>query len=425
MSSLEAVAATIDGSPDKKYLPTGEQIPYPAVQRPPGWKGGYAKSNTKFAYPVQQPDLSSIPVTTNLENVGKITRQMKAEWPEFSWQAVQGDESTRRFQKFATNISRYGYDDEGRLLALICPQQGAAVGKLGELNVEITVTGVRGWVEEKERSIAAQLGVMGQIWFSDQDKNPFFQAFYHLFDKDIDFPLSKSESIMVKTREQGNPYQPLFRNEDGLSKHYRVPEFAQHWDEAYTVTNLSVQINTILKRKPSDEGKILDKVVDDIDHGATSNVVDDFNQLVVDLFNLGSENMLQKDNVLSWNIWVADPEHCKPTEWRDHAAKWRESLDVAHHLPLLDGKTNAGSLTRRFDGTVVKHPFLHPAVIENEAALLKSFLDKHHDHDSAAKRANDPEDVFTKLHHDVLMAAGFLKKKVLRDNIQGITKPAI
>lgn len=217
---------------------------------------------------------------------------------------------------------------------------------------------------------------------------------------------------MLQTSEQNNPFQPLFRNEDGLSKLYRIPEFAQHWDEAYTVTNISVQINKILKRKPSIEGKILDKVVDDIDHGATSNIVDDFNQMLLALFNLGSENMLQSQNILSWNIWLADPEHVKPAEWRDHAAKWRKSMDVAHHLPLLDGKTNAASATRRFDGTVVEHPFLHLAVIENESALLKTFLDKHYDHDSAAKRANDPEDAFTKLHLDVLMAAGFLKKKL-------------
>ena len=77
----------INGVPDKEFLPPGEPAPFPTKwEAPPGWKGGFAQSNPAFAYPQTHPDLSSIPVTTNLGNIPKVTRMMKAKWPEFSWE---------------------------------------------------------------------------------------------------------------------------------------------------------------------------------------------------------------------------------------------------------------------------------------------------------------------------------------------------
>ena len=69
----------INGIPDNEFRPSGEQTPLPTKwEAPPGWKGGFAQSNPAFAYPQTHPDLSSIPVTTNLENIPKVTRMMKA-----------------------------------------------------------------------------------------------------------------------------------------------------------------------------------------------------------------------------------------------------------------------------------------------------------------------------------------------------------
>jgi hypothetical protein len=62
---------------------------------PPGWKGGFAESNTKFAYPYS--DLSSIPLTDNLKCIDNITRQQEVEWPKFSWEAEQGNPQSRCF----------------------------------------------------------------------------------------------------------------------------------------------------------------------------------------------------------------------------------------------------------------------------------------------------------------------------------------
>ena len=217
-------------APDAKYCPTGQPYPPKPFDSPAGWKGGFEESNPEFSYPVRQPDLSSIPVTTNLANIDKLTRQMKVKWPEFSWQMVPGDETTRTYVKFAEYISRYGYDDEGRIWSIICPQQGATAGSIGEFNVEVTVTGVRGWVDEPKREVAAELGVMGQIWFTtDKEDNPNLKALANFMDKYMDFPFTKSKSIRLQTNEVGNPNQTLFRNETGMSKDFKTPSFAQHW----------------------------------------------------------------------------------------------------------------------------------------------------------------------------------------------------
>ena len=84
---------------------------------------------------------------------------------------VPGNDSTRVYCRFTEYISRYGYDDEGQVWSVICPQQGADLGRLGEANVEITVTGVRGYLDEMAKpspSVAVELGVMVQVWLTSQ-----------------------------------------------------------------------------------------------------------------------------------------------------------------------------------------------------------------------------------------------------------------
>src|SRR6185312_7317507 len=49
-----------------------------------GWIGGFAQSNPAFAYP--DPDLSSLPLLDNMDNIRLLERQQAALWPEFSWE---------------------------------------------------------------------------------------------------------------------------------------------------------------------------------------------------------------------------------------------------------------------------------------------------------------------------------------------------
>mmetsp|Transcript_6424 Transcript_6424/g.7140 ORF Transcript_6424/g.7140 Transcript_6424/m.7140 type:complete len:490 (+) Transcript_6424:70-1539(+) len=392
----------INGVPDKEFCPPGEQAPFPTKwEAPPGWKGGFAQSNPAFAYPQTHPDLSSIPVTTNLENIPKVTRMMKAKWPEFSWEMVPGNDSTRVFCRFTEYICRYGYDDEGQIWSFMCPQMGVDLGRLGEANVEVTVTGVRGYLDEAAEpspSVALDLGVMGQIWLTSS--TPLLMALLnYLFPSIEEYPIKKAKSIRIQTHEVGNKLQPLFRNDNGVSKQFISPPFTQHWDEASLVTNLEVQIGEILKNK-SENGKVTKEV-------------DDFNQMILNLFNLSSGNMLSHQNVLSWNIWLTAPQPVNQVEWKNHAAFWRESLDSTHITPRgLSPRTKH----RRFDGSV-EQPYDSVAFVKMELDELKMFMDTHYDHDTAKKRATDPDDVFTEENYKIL---GDLQKEVKKHIIEDI-----
>lgn len=315
----------------------------------PGWVGGFAEKNPAFAYP--EPDLTSLPILDNMDNIDKLQRQQDVWWPEFSWETQMGEADTKRcFQKFAPDISRLGYTDEGKVYSIICPQQGFASKILGALNVEVKVTGQRGWANETNRELAADMGVKGKIWFSPSAlDNELVKLLRHFF-KAIDqpFPLDKEHCINVTTHKVKDPKQPLFPLRRGQSTDFDVPDFAKHLDEAWAVGNLAVEIGPIEKT------------------GHT--VVDEFNQTFMDIFNMASGNMLQAGNVLTWNVWFTAPQLVDVNEWHDHAEKWRKSIDADH--VMNDGSSKA----RYFDGK----PF--EAIKEMEEIELKKVMTFLKDH---------------------------------------------
>ncbi|MEM1167679.1 MAG: hypothetical protein AAGJ08_00935 [Cyanobacteria bacterium P01_H01_bin.35] len=291
---------------------------------PPGWIGGFAQSNPAFAYP--DPKLSSLPMLDNMANINRIKRQQRVYWPEFSWLVDQEDPSSRCFQRFAHNISSIGYDDTGRIWSIICPQQGVCASKFGCLNVEVTVTGQRGWVDETSKDIAADMTVEGKIWFSPSSKQKFFvQQAWELFENaSLPFPSDKENAIQVSTHKVGDPDQPIFTIRNGESERFEAPRFARHPKKAWTVANINVQIGKVLSNNHP--------------------IVDRFNQKVIDIFNLGSGNMLEEGNVLTWNLWLTAPELVNTVWWRTHAERWRKSIEADHGL-------HQSSTGRYADGT--------------------------------------------------------------------------
>jgi len=291
----------------------------------PEWVGGFAGSNPKFAYP--KPDLSSLPMLCNMGNINLLQRQQGVKWPEFSWETEKGKADPKRcFQMFAPYISILGYNDRGRVYSIICPQQGVWIHDKICLNVEVTVTGQRGWVNESNRELAADMTGEAQIWFSPK-QGIIGQAVWALLERSHHhFPLNKANAIKVNLHHPGDHDQPIFPVRKGETTNFKIPEFARHKQEAWTVGNLEVEIGPIQKTHDS--------------------VVDNFNELVMKAFNLGSGNMLQPGNVLSWNVWFTEPQLVNQEEWRTHAERWRKSIDTHHGSP--DGP---GTKQRYFDGS--------------------------------------------------------------------------
>ena len=338
---------------------------------PDGWKGGFSESNPAYAYPKPRnnnnkdlPDLKDLPILGNLDNIPLLTRQQRVQWPQFSWLSVEGNEDSRVYQMFAPNISRLGYTDDGRIYSIICPQIGFGSEMLGEMNVEVTVTGNRGWVNEPEKDVYADLGVEGKIWFSEPTgKRSKLLTLLEKVLRRNDFPFSKDQAILIATNMPGDTTNPTFNLISGTNPTFDIPSFGNHEVDAYGVAHVNVEI-----------GKI---------HKTGVEKIDAFNELIINILNLGSGNIFRETSILSWNVWFEEPELVNGDEWAAHADYWRQSLMVNHTSP----SGNDGSDQQYFDGTDFAP--LKLARREKELELIEDFLERYADHPTYIKDFHD------------------------------------
>jgi hypothetical protein len=315
---------------------------------PEGWVGGFGT-----------PNPSSLPMLMNMDNINLLERQQKVVWPEFSWDSEPGEADPKKcFQMFAPDISRLGYTNEGRVYSIICPQQGYATKNFGSLNVEVTVTGNRGWVDETNKTVGAEMKVTGKIWFApssyDHKLVKLIKSYFNL--RSLPFPGDKAHAIEVQTFKPGFPDVKEFPLVTGPSTNFDIPEFAKHKEISWSMGSLGVQIGAI---KPTGVEK-----------------VDKFNQLVLDIFNMAGGNMLKEGNILYWNVWFTTPELVNQKEWENHAKFWRDSIQVDHGAP--DG---LGTKPRYFDGTPFK-PLRSLAI--QELPKILAYINEHIGDDEAS-----------------------------------------
>jgi hypothetical protein len=168
-------------------------------------------------------------------------------------------------------------------------------------------------------------------------------------DSGLPFPSKKANAIKVTLHNSQDPSNSVLPGRSGESSRFKSPDFARHPTEAWAVANLEVEIGPIEK---------------------TGNAtVDEFNQLVMDAFNVGSGNLLTPGNVLTWNVWFDEPTLVDQQEWQEHAEKWRDSIDADHGAP-----TGPGTPPRYFDGT----PFLAAeAALEEIVNAVINWLRNH------------------------------------------------
>jgi hypothetical protein len=201
------------------------------------------------------------------------------------------------------------------------------------MNLEVTVTGNRGWADEATKELAADIGVEAKIWFSQ--KGSFLRRLVTKIEKDMlgeeysFFPSSKENAIRIRTFRPGFPDQPVFPLQKGPCRGFELPAFAKHEEISWDSGHLGVGIGSPIKTGCSK--------------------IDKFNQTLLDLFNANAGNMLKENNVLTWNVWFTAPEIVDEQEWRDHADKWRQSVDANHDAP-----GGSGTIPRYLDGTPLK-----------------------------------------------------------------------
>ena len=174
------------------------------------------------------------------------------------------------------------------------------------------------------------MGVEGTIWFSPSaHQSPIVKELWKkIKDNKHPFPSDKASAIKVHTHKYKSPDQPYFPVRTGESDLFKAPDFARHVD-AWATANLQVQIGDI--KKTGDP------------------VADEFNEIIMEAFNIAFGNMLKSGNLLTWNLWFSAPELVDQEEWRTHAETWRKSIDADHGAP-----TGEKSEVRYFDGTPFK-----------------------------------------------------------------------
>ncbi|MFK7750635.1 MAG: hypothetical protein AB8B65_19750 [Kordia sp.] len=325
-----------------------------------GWKGGFIEKHPELQYKDGVADLTSLPLTDNLDNVEKIKRQQRVLWPEFTWLTKHGEPDSRCFQMFAPDVSRAGYDNTGQNWAVICPQQGTYIPGFGTINVEVTVAQQRGWVNESDKTLAIDMIIKPKIWFSrDANQSALGKIIWGAFELANIFhhlPVSKDQAIKLDTSSTikmpgvDNPEVIFVRDKlytpNGLDN---LPAFTLHNNVAWNYANVEVVIGEVVK--------------------TGDDFVDEFNQLVMNLFNLGSGNLLEVDSTLAWNVWVDAPTKVNQTEWRNHADYWRRSIDVNHCSP--DGN---GSPVRYANGTEFS---VEKELIDDALQAIWDFIKSH------------------------------------------------
>lgn len=315
----------------------------------PGWIGGFKKSLPGNG------DISKLDMLYNTTNHNKITRQLKVLWPEFSWNTT-GDwnksNNNRVYQRMAKDMSRFGYDNTGKIYNIICPQFGVDT-PIGTIVNEIQVTQVKGWLDEEALRngtdwMSGKIKVQARIWFeqSEVKNNRLLRKLMDLaHDMGYPFPTSKANALLIKTKDAytGSEFIDI---KSGYAKKYAKkysPEFTKHESSD---PELDKEMDCPGCTPASGVCHLQARIDDTISFGDPDQ--DDMNQFIINIMNITMRNMFIKGNVLSWNINVNNPESVDLKEWKHHNEFWQRSIGDVSSV----SHTGASSLKNKNGDTI-------------------------------------------------------------------------
>jgi len=320
-------------------------------------------------------NISNTDFLSNTMNHNLITRQMKALWPEFSWPSngrAGVPEEVRIHQRFATDISRIGYDDTGKIYNIICPQTGGST-PLGVLCAEVRVDEVRGFVDEEaivdpSRGdwVNADVKVTGHVWFENSDivnPNPLMSTLIEIAHSVglRSLPFSKETAIKLPTYNGRGANREGERQ--GVSNRYL--RLVPGYNPTFTPPSFTLHENTDSEAGQAVAACYLVARIGEIDTTGLTEGGAAVHQFILNLFNTARGNMLKPGNDLCWNVNLDGPESVDLEEYENHNTFWRRSLgDVHSHSH--DGKTEP----RHDDGSDYVPPGLSASDVASELATL-------------------------------------------------------
>jgi hypothetical protein len=280
-------------------VPRGRLLLLKDAARPPGWVGGFRPA-----------DISTLPLTGNLDNIDKLTRYIPARWPDFGWRSDPSVADSYEFTTFHSDLSRLGYDDQGRIWALICPQWATCFHSVGFcVNCEITVTGVRGWFDESTGECDMDVTSQLAFWFASETGPPtgFIQRLFRLaVQAGFAVPDSKANALIMPLKGQCGKDTTTFVQGADMSIPW-PPSMLREADAAYVIYGA---VNTGADPTHKDPA------------------VDAFRYFLRSIIHATTSNMFLPNNTLTWNLWTTGPQLVDTQEWSAHAERWRHSLDT-------------------------------------------------------------------------------------------------
>lgn len=262
----------------------------------------------------------NLPMKGNHDNDDSGVRMMRGWWPEFNWFEHPNDSTRKVYERVNQDISRLLYTNEGEILSFICPQRGKCTRHIGCLKVEITVSKVKGWIDEKNKKCSGYFEGYLTIWIDKYDIKKRQGAMQFILDNHpeiYNLPMSKQKGIIVPyggtEKEGADTTMTEFRDNNNISPNLHK--------DAFMVVSLSAHVKEPIK--------------------TGNNKVDIHNQLILDIANIYTTNMLIPGNILNWDIYLTKPELVDKEEYMKHVDKMRISYQICDEScgPGWDGFT--------------------------------------------------------------------------------------
>ena len=289
----------------KKYGIREHPPPFIDKNPPPGFNGGgWYGYGSEF----NTPEYNSIPLRGNHDRDREGSRMMRGWWPEFNWFEYPGTNNKNKVYKRADqDITRILYNNKGEILSIICPQLGCCVPGLGCVRIEVTVTHVKGWIDEKNKKCRGNIKVVVQVWIDNYSKeNPPGFIKYITNNYKGNLPFNKKNAIQIK----------CYANKENTN------ELIELQDMNDIIPNLHPEAYMVVGFKKLYVGPISND----------KNYL--INKLIIDTASIAKSNFFKKNNIISWTVYFTHPELVNMNEYLKHVKELKHSIELTKNNPL-------------------------------------------------------------------------------------------
>jgi len=277
-----------------------KELPPPIDQSlpvPDGFKGHCIGYNLRPGNKI----FDDIPMKNNHDNDHKITRMVRGWWPEFSWWMDKDNKSRGKvYTRLVQDITRIGYNDNGEILSVICPQRGTCQF-YGCVKFEFTVEQCKGWINEKNLTCHGFLKTHVKLWLDEGSKdNSIIKYIRKKYPSDYYFPLGKSKAIIIDVyTNEGSGYQE-FRDFNNIEP------------------NLHPEASLCARILPCTIGDV---------RSTGNQKADKINNLLKKIVLLEGSNIIQKGNLVYWDLYLLKPEVINKKEYMNHVNVLKDSIE--------------------------------------------------------------------------------------------------